>query len=103
VDKENEDVRECADQPISNSYRTYIHRSGEGFSVDDASRDTRVADHPKRHSYHCYYGIPLIATDGKMLGTVCHFDVILQSVTEDAATALDDLGPLIAEAAFGKN
>lgn len=102
VDKENADVTECADQPILNSYCTYIHRSGERFRVDDARRDERVADHPKRYSYQCYYGIPLVATDGKMLGTVCHFDVNPQPVTEDVAAGLDDLAPLITEAAFSK-
>jgi hypothetical protein len=25
-------------------------------------------------SYQCYYGIPLLGMDGKLLGTVCHFD-----------------------------
>ena len=35
-----------------------------------------------------------------MLGTVCHFDSMPVRVTEDVATVLDDLAPLITEAAF---
>ena len=36
-----------------------------------------------------------------MLGTVCHFDYMPIRVTEDIASVLDDLAPLITEAAFG--
>jgi GAF domain-containing protein len=100
VDKENTDITSCGDQPITGSYCIYIHRSGERFSVEDASQDRRVGDHPKRKSYQCYYGIPLLAPDGKLLGTVCHFGVSPLPVTEDMVTALDDLAPSIAEAAF---
>ena len=37
-----------------------------------------------------------------MLGTARHFDYRLLPVTEDVASVLDDLTPLIAEAAFGE-
>jgi hypothetical protein len=47
-------------------------------------------------------GIPLFNSKGKMLGTVCHFDKIPVRVTEEVVNGLDDLAPLIAEAAFGK-
>jgi GAF domain-containing protein len=102
VDKDNADITNCVDQPILDSYCTYIVRSGKAFGVEQASTDVRVADHPKRHSYQCYYGVPLIDANGKILGTVCHFDAIPQSVTEDVASALDDLALLITEAAFDK-
>jgi hypothetical protein len=58
-------------------------------------------DHPKRENVQCYYGIPLFDAKGKILGTVCHFDGTPVRVTEEVALALDDLAPLIAEAAFG--
>jgi hypothetical protein len=61
-----------------------------------------IAGHPKRQSFQCYYGIPLFNSKGKMLGTVCHFDGMRVRVTEEVGTALalDDLAPLIANAAF---
>ena len=59
VDKENASITRCADQPITDSYCIYIHRTGERFSVEEAMRDSRVEGHPKRRSYPCYYGIPL--------------------------------------------
>jgi GAF domain-containing protein len=78
----------------------YIHHSGERFSVEEASQDGRVASHPKRQSVQCYYGIPLYDANGRLLGTVCHFDSMPVRVTEEVATALDDLASLITEAAF---
>ena len=77
-----------------------VGRSGERFSVEEAPLDGRVAGHPKRQSFQSYYGIPLFNSKGKMLGTVCHFDSMPVRVTEEVATALDDLALLIADAAF---
>ena len=100
VDKENQDITSCADQPIAQSYCMYIQRSRKLFAVQDASQDERVATHPKRQNVQCYYGIPLYDDSGQLLGTVCHFDSMPVRVTDEVATALDDLAPVIAEAAF---
>jgi hypothetical protein len=56
---------------------------------------------PKQRSYQCYYGIPLMGRNGKLLGTVCHFDKEMVPVSGDVVMTLDDLAPAIAEAAFG--
>jgi hypothetical protein len=101
VDKEDPNTTNCSDQPITQSYCVYIHRSHERFGVEHAMLDKRVAEHPKRRSFQCYYGIPLFDVNGKVIGTVCHFDKEPVHVTEDCASALDDVGSLIAEAAFG--
>lgn len=95
-------IRILPTAPISrlHNYCMYIHRSGEPFGVDEASLDERVALHPKRQSVQCYCGIPLFGSKGKILGTVCHFDSMPVRVTEDVATVLDDLAPLIVAAAF---
>jgi GAF domain-containing protein len=100
IDKENHKITSCSDQPITESYCMYVHRSRERFSVEEASLDSRVALHPKRQNIQCYYGIPLFGSKGEILGTVCHFDSMPVRVTEEVATALDDLAPFIAEAAF---
>jgi GAF domain-containing protein len=101
IDKENQNIANCSDQPITDSYCTYVYRSRASFSVEETLLDGRVAHHPKRESVQCYYGIPLFGSEGKMLGTVCHFDNMPIRVTEDVANVLDDLAPLIAKAAFG--
>ena len=58
--------------------------------------------HPKQQSYQCQYGIPLVARDGKLLGTLARFDIKTVPVSGDVVMALDDLVPVIAEAAFGE-
>ncbi len=100
IDKDNPKITTCPDQPITESYCLYIRRSSEVFSVEESLVDGRVEDHPKRRNFQCYYGIPLYGAKGQLLGTVCHFDSSPVRVTEEVASALDDLGPLIAEAAF---
>jgi GAF domain-containing protein len=101
VDKEDSTVKSCADQPITESYCIFVQRSAKAFSVDYALRDNRVNGHPKQRSYQCYYGIPLVGLHGKLLGTVCHFDKEAAPVSGDVVMTLDDLAPVIAEAAFG--
>jgi GAF domain-containing protein len=101
IDKENSKITNCPDQPITESYCMYIHRSREFFTTEQASLDKRVEGHPKQRNVQCYYGLPLFDSNGKMLGTVCHFDHMPVRITEAVAEALDDLAPLIAEAAFG--
>ena len=103
IDKENQNITNCSDQPITESYCMYVRHSRERFSVEEASLDSRVAVHPKRQTVQCYYGIPLFGAEGQILGTVCHFDSMPVRVTEEVATALDDLAPLIVEAAFSES
>ena len=101
VDKQNANIKVGPDQPITESYCIYIHRSGSSFQVEESLTDSRVSDHPRRTAYQCYYGIPLLGPDGRLRGTVCHFDDAPVRVTEDIVTVLDDLASSIAEAAFG--
>lgn len=101
IDKEDSSITNCSDQPITDSYCMYIHRSGERFEIAHALLDKRVERHPKRRNIQCYYGIPLFDPEGRMLGTVCHFDSRPVGLTDGVAEALDDLAPLIGKAAFG--
>lgn len=101
VDREDLTVRNCADQPVTESYCVYIQRSAEPLRVEHALCDKRVDGHPKQHSFQCYYGIPLVGRNGNLLGTVCHFDNEAVPVSGEVVMTLDDLAPVIAEAAFG--
>jgi len=103
IDKENVEIANCCDQPVTDSYCIYIYRSGQRFSVEQALLDKRVAGHPRQSNYQCYYGIPLVNGQGKLLGTVCHFGTSPIQVTDDVVTALDDLAPFIAEMAFSQD
>ena len=97
VDKLDPSVMRCADQPISESYCIYIQRSRRRFSVENAGSDHRVASHPKRTDFQSYYGVPIIGTDGRLIGTVCHFDVNPVLVTDEVVRGLDEVAETIAE------
>lgn len=74
-DRENPGAESIDTIPIVSSYCVYVRASGETFCTDDSISDARVAGHPKRQSIQAYCGVPLVDRDGKMFGTVCHFDV----------------------------
>lgn len=90
VDKEDASVKGCADQPITQSYCIFVQRSGQPFSIEYALKDGRVNGHPKQPSYQCYYGIPLVARGGKLLGTAARFDIKTVPVSGDVVMAHDD-------------
>jgi GAF domain-containing protein len=100
VDKNDRNISKCPDQSITDSYCIYVRRMEERFNLEESLTDKRVEGHAKRQSVQCYYGIPLYGEKGQMLGTVCHFDGSPVRVTEEIASVLDDLGPLIANAVF---
>jgi GAF domain-containing protein len=101
VDRQDQAVRTCPDQPIGDSYCIYVQRSGRSFDVADSMADARVAGHPKREAFHSYYGVPLLAADGRLLGTVCHFDTAAVQVTGPVVSDLDDIAPVIARMLAG--
>ena len=86
IDKEDPNITNCPDQPIIDSYCIYIKRSGECFSVEEAMLDNRVDLQPKQTSFQCYKGMTLIGANGKLAGTVCHFDKAPVQVTENGCS-----------------
>ena len=98
VDKEDASVKSCEDLPIADSYCVYIHRTAKSFAVEHAESDRRVDNHPKQHNFQCYYGVPLLDGGGRLLGTVCHFDIRPIPLSGDVVALLDDVAPAIAAA-----
>lgn len=44
------------------------------FQVTDAPNDARLVEHPARLAVQSYGGVPVRDVDGRVLGTLCHFD-----------------------------
>ena len=74
VDRENPDLTLTADCRIRESYCSFVFEQVEQFTVEDATADPRVADHPKRAALLAYCGVPVLDGDGACIGTLCHFD-----------------------------
>ncbi len=60
--------------PLDGSYCRLAMRDGS-FRTDDASHDRRLAGHPLQDVVLCYHSVPIQTDDGRILGTVSHFDV----------------------------
>lgn len=75
VDRENPLVDSSAEIPVMASYCVFVRDSGARFLVEDSIRDERVVGHPKRQAIQSYCGVPLLDEQGKMFGTICHFDL----------------------------
>ncbi|HEX8373388.1 MAG TPA: GAF domain-containing protein [Chthoniobacterales bacterium] len=73
-DSEHPDLEQCDDIPVLASYCVFVRDSGATFMTLDTQCDERVSHHPKRNSVQSYCGVPLLDVDGKMFGTICHFD-----------------------------
>lgn len=74
-DRQHPEQNSCDDIPVEASYCVYVRDSSSKFLVEHAELDQRVINHPKRDSIQFYCGVPLTNEDGKMIGTICHFDV----------------------------
>lgn len=73
-DRENPNVESCEDIPVEASYCVFVRDFSTRFVVQDAERDERVRDHQKQATVQCYCGVPLLDRDGRMFGSICHFD-----------------------------
>jgi len=67
--------------PYDESFCQFAVREGQ-FRTDNSALDERLAGHPYQGIMNSYHSVPLVSTEGRILGTVCHFDL--------AAFALDD-------------
>jgi GAF domain-containing protein len=65
--------------PMLHSYCSIILATGESFSTSNSMDDERVREHAARESVRAYCGVPLLDREGRVLGTLCHFDFVAQS------------------------
>ncbi len=94
-DRENPDVQECPDIPVEASYCVFVRDLGAPFEVEHAQQDDRVTHHPKRQTVQRYCGVPLLDADGRMFGSICHFDFEPGRVAERDVDLLEHLARLL--------
>lgn len=70
-------TQERADEvPESATYCTMVRDARRPFSTPDSTQDPRLADHPARDVVKTYCGVPLMNSEGQVLGTLCHYDLV---------------------------
>lgn len=86
-------------RPLHDTYCGIVAATEASFAVADAHTDTRLATHSARDSVVSYIGVPVRGKDGRIIATVCHFDLrprilpldelaILESISRDIANWL---------------
>ena len=73
-DREHPELTRSEDIPVMASYCIFVRDSKAPFMTEEARTDERVNNHPKQETLQSYCGVPLFSRDGKMFGTICHFD-----------------------------
>lgn len=100
-DRENPTQELTPDIPVMASYCVFVRSSRSTFTTPDSLHDDRVRDHPKRQEVQSYCGIPLLDENGKMFGTICHFDFRPIAISDATVELLEAVAPLLKQAAYG--
>lgn len=75
-DRENPKVLTATEVPDTATYCCYVRESAQPFLTPNALVDARLASHPAREQVLTYCGVPVMDSFGKILGTLCHYDVV---------------------------
>ncbi len=95
------DEESCEDIPVEASYCVFVRDTGTKFSFGDSMRDERVHHHPKRNTVQRYCGVPLLDRDGKMFGSICHFDLEPGEITTHDIDLLEQMSQLLQQECGG--
>lgn len=98
VDRDDPSVVTTPDLPVLESYCVYVRDASARFRTDDSPRDARTKGHAKRETVQSYCGIPIMAADGTLWGTICHFDYDPVPFGEDEVALLEALAPMVMRA-----
>ena len=75
VDRENLTVTQADEVSDTATYCCYV-RDGKGaFITADALLDRRTASHAAREAVRSYCGLPILTSEGELIGTLCHYDL----------------------------
>ena len=73
-DREDPELETTDEIPVTASYCVFLRDYGRFFHTSDALRDERVRSHPKREKVQAYCGVPVLNAEGRLFGSICHFD-----------------------------
>lgn len=93
-----------AEFPISQSYCQFVLDKKRPFLTIEASDDEATIGHAKRDVFQAYCGIPIMAPDGEVLGSLCYYDEEPRGANQldlelllHAASAIEQSGLLVDE------
>ena len=82
-DKQGEIIPEYLQAvPLGDSFCQFVLRDRE-FRTCDTAREPMLNGHKYQGVIGAYYGVPLVNNYGDLYGTLCHFDVLNYSISDD--------------------
>jgi GAF domain-containing protein len=83
--------------PLAHTYCGIVAATHSAFLVDDSRNDARLTTHPARASVVSYVGVPIRAETGRVIGTLCHFDLRPRILPLDELTVLESISLSVSE------
>jgi GAF domain-containing protein len=83
------------DIPVMASYCVFVRDSSRAFKVENSPTDSRTEGHPKRMQIRAYCGVPLMDDEGKMFGTICHFDENPRPTSAEDFELMEEMAKLL--------
>jgi GAF domain-containing protein len=93
-DREQPTFDSCPEIPVMASYCVFVRSSRKTFAISDSITDNRLGDHCKRREIRSYCGVPLLDEDGRMFGTICHFDHRPIPIGDDSVALMEAVASL---------
>jgi GAF domain-containing protein len=80
-----------AEVPLAESFCQFVLRQGK-FVTSDSSLDSRLDGHPYKGVMMAYHGVPIMDSEGGLLGTLCHFDVESRPLADEELELMQAVG-----------
>ncbi len=80
--------------PLKDSFCQFVLRDGL-FLTRESGTDSRLGGHPYAGVVGCYVGVPVHGRDGRLSGTLCHFDLESFDIGDDEYLLLDRAARLL--------
>jgi GAF domain-containing protein len=76
VDREDLLASQADEVPDTATYCLHVRNSNRPFVTANAAWDARTSNHPARDVVLSYCGVPILASDGTLIGTLCYYDLV---------------------------
>lgn len=97
-DRENPSLSLGGDaNPLSDTYCGIVAAAEQPFVAADARTDARLTSHPARDSIVSYVGVPVRSIDGRIFGTLCHFDYRPRILPLDEVAVLEAISRCVSQ------
>lgn len=80
--------------PLEESFCQFVLRDGV-FRTSDTGSESMLDGHKYQGVLLSYTGVPIVDGDGKLYGTLCHFDALKRDLTEEDFGHLKDAARLV--------